>query len=213
MQRVTVELSISIDGYGAGLNQGLANPLGIRGLELHTWMIGTEAWNRMGGKSGGRIGVDNDFAVRSLENLGAWILGRNMFGPVRGPWPDDSWRGWWGENPPYHVPVFVLTHHPRAPLEMTGGTTFYFVTDGIDSALRQAKDAASGKNVRIGGGVATTRQYLLAGHVDEIHLAVSPVLLGAGEHLFSGINLPELGFTRVQTVAGDKATHTVIQKE
>lgn len=166
----------------------------------------------MHGESGGRGGIDNEFAAHSFENLGAWILGRNMFGPVRGPWQDDSWKGWWGHNPPYHVPVFVLTHYARAPLEMAGGTTFYFVSDGLDSALRQAKQAAQGKDVRIGGGVSTIRQFLQAGHVNEMHLALSPVLLGEGENLFYGINLPALGFTRVRTVAGEKAVHVLIQK-
>ena len=213
MPKVTVDFSISIDGFGAGPKQDLQHPLGVRGIELHSWVFGTEAWNRMHGETGGRRGVDSDFAARSFENIGAWILGRNMFGPVRGAWENDSWRGWWGDNPPYHVPVFVLTHHARSPLEMAGGTTFYFVTDGIDSALRQAKEAAHGKDVRIGGGVSTVRQYLLAGHIDEMHLAMSPVLLGAGEHLFSGIHLPELGFTRVRTVAGEHATHVLVEKD
>jgi dihydrofolate reductase len=151
-------------------------------------------------------------AARSLENVGAWILGRNMFGPVRGPWPDDSWKGWWGEEPPYHTPVFVLTHHARAPLEMNGGTTFYFVTDGVESALKQAKEAANSKDVRIGGGVATIRQYLVAGAIDEMHLAVSPVLLGEGENLFADINLHEMGFKVERTVAGENATHVVLNK-
>ena len=210
--------SISIDGFGAGPQQSLQNPLGVRGTELHDWFFHTEVFNKMTGHNSmvghsdeGR-GVDNDFGLKSFENVGAWILGRNMFGPVRGPWPDDSWKGWWGEEPPYHTPVFVLTHHARAPLEMKGGTTFYFVTDGIESALKQAREAAAGKDVRIGGGVATIRQYLVAGHIEEMYLAISPVLLGEGEHLLAGINLHSLGFKVVRTVAGENATHVVIQK-
>jgi dihydrofolate reductase len=204
--------SVSIDGYGAGPRQGVQNPLGVRGLELHNWFFPTNAFKQMTGKNGGTTGVDNDMAARSLENVGAWILGRNMFAPVRGPWPDDSWKGWWGEEPPYHTPVFVLTHHARAPLEMNGGTTFYFVTDGVESALKQARDAANSKDVRIGGGVATIRQYLVAGAIDEMHLAVSPVLLGEGENLFADINLHEMGFKVERTVAGENATHVVLNK-
>ena len=204
--------SISLDGFGAGPRQDLQNPLGVRGTELHTWFFPTDVFKKMTGHSGGERGVDNDFALKSFENVGAWILGRNMFGPVRGPWPDDSWKGWWGDEPPYHMPVFVLTHHARAPLEMKGGTTFHFVTDGPESALQQAKAAAAGKDVRIGGGVATIRQYLLAGQIDEMHLAVSPVLLGEGESLFAGINLHQLGYKIEQTVAGEKATHVVMKK-
>ena len=189
--------------------------MGVRGNELHQWFFPTETFRKMTGQSGGSGGVDNDFAARSFENVGAWILGRNMFGPVRGPWPDEasseSWKGWWGDEPPYHVPVFVLTHHERAPLEMKGGTTFYFVTDGIESALTQAKDAANGKDVRIGGGVATIRQYLAAGQIDELHLALSPVLLGGGEN-FAGIDLHELGFEVERIVAGENAVHVMIKK-
>ena len=204
--------SISLDGYGAGPRQDLQNPLGVRGTELHTWFFPTEVFKKMTGHSAGERGVDNDFALKSLENVGAWILGRNMFGPVRGPWPDDSWKGWWGDEPPYHVPVFVLTHHARVPLEMKGGTTFHFVTDGPESALKQAKAAAAGKDVRVGGGVATIRQYLVAGQIDEMHLAVSPVLLGEGENLFAGINLPQLGFKVERSVAGERATHVILKK-
>jgi dihydrofolate reductase len=219
MARVKVAaFSISLDGYGAGPRQDLQNPLGVRGTELFNWFFHTEVFNKITGhtnpigKSDEGRGVDNDFALKSFENVGAWILGRNMFGPVRGPWPDDSWKGWWGEEPPYHVPVFVLTHHARAPLEMKGGTTFYFVTDGPESALKQAKEAARGKDVRVGGGVATLRQYLLADAIDEMHFAVSPVLLGEGEHLFTGINLHQLGFKVERTVAGERATHVVAKK-
>jgi dihydrofolate reductase len=204
--------SISVDGFGAGPRQDLQNPLGVRGMELHGWFFHTDVFKKMLGQGVGTTGVDNGFASQSFENVGAWILGRNMFGPVRGPWKDDAWKGWWGVNPPYHVSVFVLTHHARAPLAMEGGTTFYFVTDGLDSALKQAKEAAGGKDVRIGGGAATIRQYLLAGHIAEMHLAVSPVLLGEGEHLFQGINLHALGFTSVRTVAGENATHVLIKK-
>lgn len=204
--------SISLDGFGAGPRQDLQNPLGVRGTELHSWFFPTATFKKMTGQPGGTRGIDNDFAVRSFENVGAWILGRNMFGPVRGPWPDESWKGWWGEEPPYHTPVFVLTHHARPPLEMKGGTTFHFIIDGPESALRQAKEAARGMHVRIGGGVATVRQYLLGGHIDEMHLALSPVLLGDGENLFSGINLHQLGFACDRIVAGEKATHLIIRK-
>jgi dihydrofolate reductase len=214
MSKVRVAaFSISIDGFGAGPQQDLNNPLGVRGFELHGWLQHTEMFKKMLGQSGGTHGVDNQFAERSFENVGAWILGRNMFGPVRGPWPDDSWKGWWGDNPPYHTPVFVLTHHARSPLTMRGGTTFYFVTTGADSALQQAKTAAHGKDVRIGGGVSTIRQYLMAGQIDEMHLAISPVFLGEGEHLFSGFNLSELGFNPVRTVAGENATHVIVEKK
>jgi dihydrofolate reductase len=214
MSKVKVAaFSISIDGFGAGSRQDLQNPLGVRGVELHNWFFPTKTFKQMHGSDGcGTAGVDDDMGARSFENVGAWILGRNMFGPVRGAW-DESWKGWWGENPPYHVPVFVLTHHARAPLEMEGGTTFYFVTDGIESALRKAKEAAKGKDVRIGGGASTIRQYLVAGQIDEMHLAVSPVLLGEGEHLFQGINLHELGFKVARVVAGENATHVFIEKK
>lgn len=213
MSKVRVAaFSISIDGFGAGPRQDLDNPLGVRGFELHDWFRNTEVFRKMHGQSGGEQGVDNDVAARSFEDLGAWILGRNMFGPIRGPWEDDSWKGWWGDTPPYHTPVFVLTHHARQPLEMNGGTTFYFVTDGIDSALKQAKKAAIGRNVRIGGGVSTIRQYLKAGQIDEIHLAMSPVLLGEGENLFAGMNLSKLGFAPERVVTGEKATHLFLKK-
>ena len=213
MSKVKVAaFSVSLDGFGAGPRQDLKNPLGVRGPEIFQWFFHTEAFNKMQGKSGGAKGIDNDFALQSFDNVGAWILGRNMFGPVRGPWPDESWKGWWGDEPPYHVPVFVLTHHARAPLAMKGGTTFYFVTDGLDSALKKAKEAAQGKDVRIGGGASTIRQYLTAGAIDEMHLAFSPVLLSEGEPLFSGINLTQLGFSPVKTVAGENATHVLIKK-
>ena len=204
--------SISIDGFGAGARQDLQNPLGVRGPEMFSWFFQTEVWNKMQGESGGGRGVDNQMAERAFENVGAWILGRNMFGPVRGPWPDESWKGWWGDEPPYHVPVFVLTHHARKPLAMQGGTTFHFITDGAESALKRAREAAAGKDVRIGGGVSTIRQYLVAGQIDEMHLAMSPVLMGEGEHLFAGINLQQLGFRVAQSVAGENATHILIEK-
>jgi dihydrofolate reductase len=213
MSKVRVAaFSISIDGFGAGPRQDLQNPLGVRGFELHGWFRPTELFKKMQGESGGTTGIDNEIAAQSFENVGAWILGRNMFGPVRGSWKDDSWKGWWGDNPPYHTPVFVLTHHARPPLTMEGGTTFHFVTDGVESALKQAKGAANGKDVRIGGGVSVVRQYLAAGQIDEMHLAMSPVLLGEGEKLFSGINLAQLGFIPSRVVPGENATHVFIEK-
>jgi len=213
MSKVRVSsFSVSIDGFGAGARQDLQNPLGVRGPEMFSWFFQTEVWNKMQGESGGGQGVDNQMAERAFENVGAWILGRNMFGPVRGPWPDESWKGWWGDEPPYHVPVFVLTHHARKPLAMQGGTTFHFITDGAESALKRAREAAAGKDVRIGGGVSTIRQYLVAGQIDEMHLAMSPMLMGEGEHLFAGINLQQLGFRVAQSVAGENATHILIEK-
>lgn len=203
--------SVSLDGYGAGTDQSRQNPLGKRGEELHEWMFPTKMFQSLYGKGDGTEGVDNDFAEKSFENLGAWIMGRNMFGPIRGPWPDEEWKGWWGENPPYHVPVFVLTNHPREPLVMKGGTVFHFVTDGIESALEQAKKAANGKDIRIGGGASTVRQFLTAGHIDELHLAFSPVILGSGENLFHGIDLVALGY-KSETVQGERATHVLLRK-
>ncbi|HEY6147062.1 MAG TPA: dihydrofolate reductase family protein [Thermoanaerobaculia bacterium] len=205
--------SISLDGFGAGPDQDLENPLGVRGPELFDWFFHTATFQRMHGQSVGESNVDDEIAAKGFEGIGAWILGRNMFGPVRGPWPDDSWKGWWGDEPPYHVPAFVLTHHPRAPLEMKGGTTFTFVTGGIHAALEQARDAAGGRDVRLGGGVATIRQYLRAGLIDELNLAISPVLLGTGEHLFHGIDTRALGYERVRHVPGARAAaHVTIQK-
>jgi len=202
--------STSIDGFGAGPNQDANNPLGVGGRALHQWAFATRTFQTMFGNQGGATGIDDDFAARGFDNIGAWILGRNMFGPVRGAWPDDSWKGWWGENPPYHVPAFVLTHHPRAALIMDGGTTFHFVTDGIEAALRRAVDAAEGKDVRLGGGVATIRQYLRAGLIDEMHIAVAPVLLGSGENLFVGIDVPALGYETTEHVPTPNATHIVL---
>ena len=205
--------AVSLDGFAAGLDQRLDQPLGARGPELMEWFFNTRVWRDMHGLGGGETGVDNRMAEVGFQNIGAWILGRNMFGPIRGPWPDDNWKGWWGDEPPYHVPVFVLTHHERAPLEMKGGTTFRFVTDGIDSALKQAKDAAGGLDVRIGGGVSTIRRFLRAGLIDELHLAVSPVLLGRGEPLFQGLDWRALGYECVRHVAGEKAAaHVVLRR-
>ena len=205
-------IGVSMDGFAAGPDQSLENPLGVRGPELFGWFFPTKTFTEMHGSGGGTTGVDNDFAARSFVNVGAWILGRNMFGPVRGPWVDESWKGWWGTNPPYHMPTFVLTHHARQTLEMEAGTKFIFVTDGIQSALRQAKEAAGDKDVRIGGGVATIRQYLQAGLVDEMHLVLTPVLMGKGENLFSGLDLNALGFKCVERVSTELATHVVLKK-
>lgn len=205
--------SISLDGYGAGPNQSKENPLGVGGESLHEWVFGTETFQKkVQGNDEGTTGGDNDFAARGFRNIGAWILGRNMFGPIRGPWPDDNWKGWWGDNPPYHTPVFVLTHHARDPIEMEGGTTFHFVTDGIHDALERARDAADGLDIRLGGGVATIRQYLQEGLIDEMHIAIAPVLLGSGEHLFAGIDLPSLGYQCIENVGTERATHLVISK-
>jgi dihydrofolate reductase len=213
MPKVRVNaFSISLDGYGAGPGQSLDHPLGRGGESLHEWFFPTRTFQRMYGKGEGTTGIDERFAARSMENLGAWILGRNMFGPVRGPWPDHSWRGWWGEEPPYHVPVFVLTHHARPPQEMKGGTVFHFVTGGIEEALSLAKAAAGDRDVRVGGGAATIRQYLEARLIDEMHLAVAPVLLGSGEPLLSVIDLPKLGYRVSDSVPSEKATHMVIAR-
>ncbi len=214
MSRLRVHsFALSIDGYGAGPDQSLANPLGIGGKALHEWVFTTRTFRQLFGGEGGSTGVDDEFAARGFEDIGAWILGRNMFGPVRGPWPDENWKGWWGDNPPYHTQVFVLSHHTRAPLEMDGGTTFHFVTDGIESALDRARHAAQGRDVRLGGGVETVRQYLRARLVDEMHLAIAPVLLGRGEHLLAGIDLPALGYRCMRHVATESVTHVVIGRE
>jgi dihydrofolate reductase len=205
--------SISVDGYGAGPNQSLHDPLGVGGTRLHEWAFATRTFQQqVFGSQGGAIGVDDDFAQRGFRNVGAWILGRNMFGPVRGAWPDDSWQGWWGDDPPYHVPVFVLTHHARSPIQMKGGTVFRFVTDGIESALEQARRAAGERDVRVGGGVATIRQYLQVGLIDEMHLAISPVLLGGGESLLAGLDLPQLGYAVTQHVTTLATTHVVVSR-
>jgi dihydrofolate reductase len=204
--------SISLDGYGAGPNQSLENPLGVGGRSLHGWFVPTQTFQRMIGKEGGTTGVDDDFAAGGFVNVGASILGRNMFGPVRGPWPDDTWKGWWGNNPPYHVPVFVLTHYARPSITLEGGTVFHFVTDGIQAALQRATEAAQGQDVQIGGGVETIREYLRAALIDELHLAISPVLLGSGEHLFTGIDAPKLGYRCTKQVATANATHVVLTR-
>ena len=202
--------SVSLDGFGAAPNQDLQNPFGVGGMELTNWMFKTRMFHEMIGQEGGTTDTDDHFARKSMENVGAWIMGRNMFGPIRGQWPDHAWKGWWGDNPPYHVPTFVLTHHPRPPIEMEGGTVFHFVTDGIEAALERAIAVTDGKDVRIGGGVSVVRQYLQAGLLDELHLAVSPVLLGAGENLFSGLDLPALGFACAESVPGPNATHVTV---
>jgi dihydrofolate reductase len=204
--------TISVDGFGAGARQGIDNPLGVGGEALHEWLVTTRTFRRMSGQDGGSTGIDEAFAARGFENIGAWIMGRNMFGPVRGPWPDESWRGWWGDNPPYHCPVYVLTNHPRASISMQGGTTFHFVTDGIQAALDRAMAAAKGQDVRIGGGAATIRQCLLAGLVDEMHFAISPILLGSGEHLFAGLDLVKLGYRCAKHVPTENATHIVLAR-
>jgi len=204
--------AVSIDGFGAGTSQDLENPIGVGGLALMDWFFPTRTWQHMHGNQGGETGVDNGIAAQGLAGLGAWILGRNMFGPIRGPWPDNNWRGWWGEEPPYHTPVFVLTHHARPPLKMAGGTEFQFVTDGIHAALQRAKDAAGNRDVRVGGGVSAIRQYLRAGLIDDLHLAIRPVLLGVGEALWAGLDLPALGYESVKSVAGERATHLFLRK-
>jgi dihydrofolate reductase len=204
--------SISLDGFGAGPEQSLENPLGKGGRELHQWMFGTRMFQAMIGKGGGSDGVDDSYAQRSMDGFGAFILGRNMFGPIRGPWPDGNWKGWWGNNPPYHASTFVLTHHPRDPIEMEGGTTFVFVTEGIEAALDQAKRAAKDRDVKIGGGVEAVRQYLRAGLIDELHFALSPVVIGQGEAMFAGIDLPALGFRVTEHQATEKATHFVLSR-
>jgi len=214
MSRLLVRgFAISLDGYGAGPDQDLDNPLGICGPELMEWFFATRVWRRIRGESeAGETGVDNAVAERGFDNIGAWIMGRNMFGPVRGPWPDESWKGWWGAEPPYHTPVFVLTHHARAPLAMAGGTEFRFVTEGIHAALEQARAAAGGRDVRLGGGVATIREYLRAGLVDELHLVLRPVLLGAGEALFADLDLRTLGYECASRFAGERATHIYLRR-
>jgi dihydrofolate reductase len=213
MSRLRVHcFAISLDGYGAGPDQDADNPLGVGGMALHEWVFGTRTFRQLHGQDGGATGIDDDFVARGFDNIGAWIIGRNMFGPVRGQWADDAWKGWWGDNPPFHTPVFVITHHPRASIDMSGGTSFHFVTDGIHAALERAVDAAKGHDVRLGGGVATIRQYLRAGLIDEIHLGMSPVLLGSGECLLEGIDAPQLGYQCTEHVATANVKHFVITK-
>ena len=215
MSKLRVEsFTISLDGFGAGPDQDLNHPLGVGGTSVHGWLVPTRTFQqKQFANYSGETGVDDAFAARGFQNVGAWIMGRNMFGPVRGPWPDESWRGWWGENPVYHVPVFVLTHHPRPPLVMDGGTTFYFVTDGAAAALACAREAAGGKDVRVGGGVNVIQQYLRQRLIDEMHIAISPVLLGAGERLFGGVNLPALGYACVKHEATPRATHVIFSRQ
>jgi dihydrofolate reductase len=213
MSRVRVmSFGVSLDGYGAGPRQDLDNPLGVGGFDLMDWFLKTRTWRLTHGQADGETGVDDRMAAQAFDNLGAWILGRNMFGPIRGPWLDDNWKGWWGEEPPYHTPVFVLTHHPRAPLAMKGGTTFHFVTGGIHEALDRAREGAAGKDIRIGGGVSTVRQYLAEGLIDDLHLALRPVFLGAGEALFAGLDLRALGYQCDAPIAGERATHFIVRR-
>ena len=213
MSRLRVQcFSISLDGFSAGPDQDIANPIGAGGLALFQWFFATRTFQKMHGRGDGATGIDDDFAARGFSNIGAFILGRNMFGPLRGPWPDDAWKGWWGDNPPYHTPVFVLTHYPRPSITMEGGTVFHFVTEGILSALARATEAANGRDIRLGGGVATIRQYLQAGLVDELHLAISPVLLGSGEQLLAGINVPKLGYQVTEHVPTANVTHIVLTR-
>ena len=213
MSKVHVSgFGISLDGFSAGADQSIENPLGVNGTEMMEWFFPTKTFIEQHGGEGGETGIDDDFAAKSMTGNGAWILGRNMFGPIRGPWPDDEWKGWWGDEPPYHVPTFVLTHHRREPIEMKGGTTFYFVTDGIQSALEQAKKAAGARDIRIGGGPATVRQYLKERLIDELHLAVRPILMGRGEKLFDGLDLRDLGYSVEGFVPGERAVHMLIRR-
>jgi dihydrofolate reductase len=209
---VVRSFAVSLDGFGAGPDQDLQHPLGVNGPDLMEWFFATRVWRELHGQSGGETGVDNEMAAMGFANVGAWILGRNMFGPIRGPWPDESWKGWWGDEPPYHVPVFVLTHHPRPPLAMAGGTLFHFVTEGVHAALAAATAAAAGRDVRLGGGVATIRQFLRAGVVDEVHLALRPVLLGQGEPLLAGLDLRALGYTSARHLSGERALHVFLRR-
>ena|SRR5688572_22741507 len=203
---------VSIDGYSAGPRQTLEHPLGEGGERMMEWFFPTRVFQQMYGDTPGETSVDNEIAERGMANVGAWILGRNMFGPIRGPWPDDSWKGWWGEDPPYHVPTFVLTHHPRPSITMKGGTVFHFVTDGIESALRQAKAAAGDKDVRIGGGAATIRQFLNVGAIDELHLAFGTALLGCGESIFDGTDLHGAGYECTERIVGERAVHLFLKR-
>jgi len=214
MSKLRVQcFGLSLDGYGAGPNQDLENPLGVGGHAMFQWFFPTRTFQAMQGGNGGTTDINDEFARRGFENVGAWILGRNMFGPIRGVWPDDQWKGWWGEEPPYHASVFVLTHHARAPLVMAGGTTFYFVTEGVEVALQRAREAAGGKDVRVGGGVSTVRQYLSKRLIDEMHLAVAPVLMGRGENLFAGLDLTALGYQTTEHTPGPGVTHVIVKRQ
>jgi dihydrofolate reductase len=208
-----LSFGVSLDGYGAGPNQNVDHPLGVGGAALLEWLFATRTFQKMHGSEGGATGVDDDFAARGFSNIGAWIIGRNMFGPIRGEWPDENWKGWWGDNPPFHVPVFVLSHHPRESITMAGGTTFHFVTDGIQTALKRAKESANGQDVRLGGGVATIQQYLRARLIDEMHLASTPILLGSGEQLFAGLDAAALGYYCSEHVSTANATHIVLTRK
>lgn len=215
MSKVRVHcFSLSVDGFGAGPKQSLENPMGENAMGIHNWVFSTKSFQQMHGAGGeeGTTGADNEFLERGFENIGSWILGRNMFGPIRGEWTDEEWKGWWGENPPYHCPVFVLTNFARAPITMEGGTTFHFVTDGIHSALAKAKEAAGAKDVRIGGGVETIRQFLKEKLIDEMHLAISPIVLGKGENLFEGMDLPGLGYEIIEHKSTDTVIHVTLEK-
>jgi len=214
MTRLRVlSFGVSLDGYGAGPNQSIDNPLGVGGAAMFEWLFATRTFQKVHGSEGGATGVDDDFAARGFSNIGAWIIGRNMFGPIRGKWPDENWKGWWGDNPPYHVPVFVLSHHPRESITMAGGTTFHFVTDGIQTALKRAKESANGQDVRLGGGVATIQQYLRARLIDEVHLAVTPILLGSGEQLFADLNAVALGYRFSEHASTANVTHVVLTRK
>ena len=214
MSRVVVRsFGVSLDGFSAGPNQGLEHPLGVNGPELMEWFFPTRVWQSMHGQDAGETGTDNEAAQEGFAGIGAWILGRNMFGPVRGPWPDENWKGWWGDEPPYHTQVFVLTHHPRPSFLMQGGTEFHFVTDGVHAALDRARAAAGDRDIRIGGGPATVRQYLQAGLIDDIHLALRPILLGRGEPLFAGLDLRALGYRCARSVPGERAVHMYLERD
>jgi dihydrofolate reductase len=213
MARVRVEgFTISLDGYGAGPDQSIEHPLGVGGEALHDWLVATRSWRQLHGKEGGDAGIDEKFATRGHQNVGAWIMGRHMFGPIRGPWPDAAWRGWWGDSPPFHGPVFVLTHHERRSMQMEGGTAFHFITGGIHEALDRARKAAGEKDVQISGGAETIRQYLRAELIDELHIAIAPILLGSGARLFEGLDLAASGYECAQFTASEKAGHVVLRR-
>jgi dihydrofolate reductase len=207
MSKLRLSITMSLDGYVAGPDQSEENPLGVGGMELHQWFFPLKAFREMHGEEGGEVNASSGVVDQRRANIGATIMGRNMFGPVRGAWPDDSWRGWWGENPPYHHPVFVLTHHPRPPLEMEGGTTFYFVSDGIESALAQAEEKARGQDVWLAGGASVVNQYLAAHLVNEIDISIAPVILGAGVRLFDGVERGALKLKQIRSVDAPDVTH------